>query len=149
MNTEYLPLEVRPCAFQPVDVTEIVSDVLAETVVNGVVVEAAFQTNVTRELIAHDVGAKFDVFNNFALNRFGRQVVNFHRAEIAASFHHPKDGSLARATSPGMAPPPLVLVAFFAADEGFVDFDLAAEGLLKDLVRAASRSRCVMNQAVF
>ena len=43
VDTEHLPLEVRPCAFQPVDVAEVVTDVLAEAVVDSVVVEPALQ----------------------------------------------------------------------------------------------------------
>ena len=43
VNAEHLPLEVRPCAFQPVDVAEVVTDVLAEAVVDSVVVEPALQ----------------------------------------------------------------------------------------------------------
>lgn len=63
VDTEHLPLEMRPRAFQPIDVAEIVSNVFAEAVVDGMVMKPPFQADVARELIAHDVGAWFDVFN--------------------------------------------------------------------------------------
>jgi hypothetical protein len=68
VDTEHLPLEVRPRAFQPVDVAEVVADILAKAVIDGVVMESAFQADVARELIAHDVGTGLDVFNDLALN---------------------------------------------------------------------------------
>jgi hypothetical protein len=72
--------------------------------------------------------AGFDVFNDLALHRFRGQVVHLHRANVAATFEHSKNGSLARAASSGVLALPFVLVAFPPTDERFVDFDLAAEG---------------------
>jgi len=74
VDTKHLPLEMRPCAFQPIDVAEVVADILAEAVVDGVMVEPPFQADVARELIAHDVGARFDVFNDFALYTRSRRL---------------------------------------------------------------------------
>ena len=121
MDAEHLPLKVRPCAFQPVDVTEVVADVLAEAMVDRMVMEPTFQANVARELIAHNVGAGFDVFNNLTLNGLRRQVIEIHREEITAAFQHAEHGGLADPASAGVLLLPFVFIALFAADEGFVD----------------------------
>ena len=85
------------------------------------------QADIARELITHDVGAGFDVFNDLALYGLRGQVVDLHRADVAAALHHAEHGGLARPVSPGVLALPFVLVALFPADESFVDLDLAAE----------------------
>src|SRR4029077_14832082 len=95
--------------------------------IDGMVVEPTFQADVARELIAHDVGAALDMFNDFALNRLSRQVLRLHRAEITAALQHAKHGSFADAPSSDVLPLPFVLIALLAADKGFVDFDLTAK----------------------
>ena len=127
VDPEHLPLEVRPCAFQPIDVAEVVADVLAKAVVDGVVAEPAFQTDVAREFIAHDVGAGLNVFNDLALNGSRFQALHLHRAEITAALQHAKHGSLADAPSSDVLPLPFVLIALLAADKGFIAFDLTAK----------------------
>jgi hypothetical protein len=131
VDAEHLPFEVRPRAFQPVDVAEVVADILAETVIDGVVIEATFQPNVARELIAHDVGAGLYVFNDLALNGLGGQIVNLHRPYLAATFKHAEYSRFADAASPGVPPLPFVLIPLFAADESFVDLDLTSERLVE------------------
>src|SRR5712671_4339743 len=89
--------------------------------------EPAFQADVTRELIAHNVSTGLHVFNDLPLYGLRRQIVHLHRANVAAALHHAEHGSLTRAASSGMLALPFVLVALSAADEGLVNFDLAAE----------------------
>ena len=93
--------------------------------------EPAFQADVTRELIAHNVSTGLHVFNDLPLHGLRRQIVHLHRANVAAALHHTEHGSLTRAASSGMLALPFVLVALFAADERFVDFDLASERLVE------------------
>ena len=131
LDTEHLPLEVRPRAFQPVDMAEVVADVLSEAVVDGMVMEPAFQADMARELIAHNVGDGFDVFNDLALNRFGIETIHLHRAKLAAAFQHAEHGSLADAASPKMLTLPLMLVALFPSNKSFVDLNLASERLVE------------------
>src|SRR6266404_3165463 len=130
VDSEHLPLEVRPRALQPVDMAEVVADVFTEAVVDGVVVEPAFQADVARGLIAHDVGAGLNVLNHLPLYRLGAQIVHPHRADIAIAFHHAEHGGFS-SYRPCVLPLPFVFVALFAADEGFVDFDHPAERLVE------------------
>ena len=67
------------------------------------------------------------MFNDLALYGLSRQIFHLHRAEIAAASHHAEHGSLSRVASPGVLPLPFVLIALFAADECFVDSDIAGE----------------------
>jgi hypothetical protein len=122
VDAEHLTLEVRPRTFEPVDVAKVPSNVFASTVIGGVMVKPAFQTDVASGFIARDIGAGLDVFNDLALDRLGTQIVYFHRPQIAVTFQHAEYSGLSGCRS-CMLPPPFVLVAFLAADKGFVDFD--------------------------
>ena len=127
VNAEHLPLEVRPCAFQAVDMAEIVTDVFADPMVDGVVVEPAFEAAIARELVGHDVGSWLDILDDLPLNGLGVKTIHLHRPKLAAALQHAEHDGLTDAAGPEMLALPFVLVAFFAPDESLVDLDLARE----------------------
>ena len=133
VNAEHLPLEVRPCAFQTVDVAEVVADVFADPMVDRVVVEPAFEAAIARELVGHDVGSWFDILDDLPLNGFGVETIHLHCAKLAAALQHAEYGGLADPAGSEMLALPFVLVALFAADERLINLYLARKRLIERL----------------
>src|SRR6267378_1299242 len=144
MDSEHLPLEMRPSAFQPVDVAEIVPDVLADAVVDRVMMEPALQADIARELIAHDVGAGLDVFNDLPLYGLRLRSSTFIARRSAPRSIMPNTAVLPMPPVPACCRFHSCLLRSFPPTNVSSISTSPLSGLLKDFVLAASRNRWVM-----
>jgi len=120
-------LEQAPKVLHPVSV-HVVVHVLHGVVDDGVLV-VGIQSVIGKQFIGEDGRARFDVFTDLLLKFLLAAILYNHRPYVSAALHHSHDNNLVFSASPGDDALTLRLmhIAGLAADEGFVDLNLAAQ----------------------
>lgn len=128
-----LALEQASSVLQPVCVNEVGLHVLADGVVDRVVVKLLANAGVALGFVGHHVAAGRDVGVKFGMQCLGRRVGHYLGPQLALALHDAHDGNLVRTALADRRLLMGMLVLLLAADKGFVGLHHALKRLVKGL----------------
>ena len=131
MDAINLALEQAPGVLQPVCVNEVVLHILADGVVDRMMVKLVAKLRISPVFIRHDVRAGCHIRINLGIQCFGRGIGNHFGAQLAVTLHNAHDRNLVCAALAARGPLMGVLVLLFAADVGFIRLNHAFKRLVE------------------
>ena len=123
MNAVYLTLEQAPDAFNAVDMDRTPAIFALAVVHRKAGVWAVVQSLVCEVLVGQKNGAISHVVEHSATNRFAVQFLDGFGPDFSVALQHAEHNGFAVRSADALAALVLVLVAFFAAEQGFVKFN--------------------------